>query len=179
MKRIVPAVLALLLTAVARPVVAQSEHPIQLSLFPPVQIVPEDEAVRGFRLGLYAKNTSMTGLDIGAVSHTTRSFLGVQFSLVGLAEGDFVGAQLDVVNIVVGSFEGVQLGPFSSARDGRGAQISWVNHAQSFRGLQLAFFNYTETMNGVQIGLINVIRRGGVLPVMPFVNWSLEESPMD
>ena len=154
---------------------AQEEHPIQLSLLSPVQLVSEDEGIRGVRLSLfYGKNTSVTGVDLALfANHTTRDFLGVQFGLVGIAEGSFTGAQLNwLVNVVEGSFEGVQSGVVSSTQDGLGLQFSGVNHARNFRGLQLALVNYAETLDGVQVGLVNIIRRGGVLPVMPFVNWS-------
>jgi hypothetical protein len=33
-------------------------------------------------------------------------------------------------------------------------------------------------MEGVQLGLVNIIQEGGVLPVMPLVNWSFEEGGM-
>jgi hypothetical protein len=177
MKRTVCAlILFLSLATSAQEVLAQDEHPIQLSLLAPVQLVPEDEGVRGVRLSLfYGKNTSVTGVDIGAVNHTTRDFLGVQFGFVGVAEGSFTGAQLNWVNVVDGSFEGFQWGIVSSVDDGLGLQLSGVNHARNFRGLQVALVNYAETLDGIQLGLVNIIREGGVLPVMPFVNWSLDE----
>ena len=167
--------LALALLVGAQAVSAQEEHPIQLSLLSPAQLVPEDEGIRGVRLTLfYGKNTSVTGVDLAVfANHTTRDFLGVQFGLVGVAEGTFTGAQLNwLVNVVEGSFEGVQSGFVSSAQNGLGLQFSGVNHARNFRGLQIGLVNYAETMDGVQVGFVNIIRRGGVLPVMPFVNWS-------
>jgi hypothetical protein len=178
MKRTVGALILFLSLAIsAQEVLAQDEHPIQLSLLAPVQLVPEDEGIRGVRLSLfYGKNTSVTGLDIGAVNHTTRDFLGVQFGFVGVAEGSFTGAQLNWVNVIDGSFEGFQSGIVSSADDGRGLQFSGVNHARNFRGLQLALVNYAETLDGLQVGLVNIIRRGGMFPVMLFVNWSVDEN---
>lgn len=177
MKRIAMLVLALVAGgAVAGPLSAQTERPIQVALFPPIQAFPEEDPIRGLRLSLYGRSMSVTGFDLGLVNHTTASFLGVQFGLVGVAEGEFTGFQNNwAVNVVQGSFEGVQHGVVSSTDFGRGAQISLVNHARNFRGLQLALVNYAETLHGLQIGLLNIIRRGGVLPVMPIVNWSFED----
>ena len=48
------------------------EQPIQLSLFNPLQIRPEDTAIKYFRFNLiYGKNTSLVGLDLGLVNHLT------------------------------------------------------------------------------------------------------------
>ncbi len=170
---------ALALAIATPPLAAQSEHPFQLALFPPVQIVPEDESVRGVRLSLYGRNVSVTGFDWGVANHTTGDFLGLQLGVVGLAEGGFTGVQGNTVNIVEGAFEGLQAGLFSSADQGRGLQLSGVNHARNFRGLQIALVNYAETLNGVQIGIVNIIRQGGVLPVMPIVNWSVDRAAVN
>ena len=66
----------------------------------------------------------------------------------------------------------------NTAASGHGVQIGMVNHSPNYRGLQLGIVNYAERMNGVQVGLVNIIRFGGVLPVMPFVNWSLDEGSL-
>jgi len=141
------------------PVSAQ-DKPIQLSLFSPVQIFPEDTSIKGVRLNLlYGKNTSVTGLDWGLVSHTTAGkSKGVQFGCVGLVDSDFVGWQATSVNIVKGNIEGFQWG--------------FVNYANYANGLQLGFVNYAGSMKGVQIGLVNIIRQGGTFPVFPIINWS-------
>jgi len=104
MRKLVAAVA--LVSALMMPVMVrgQDAKPIQLALLTPLQIVPQDDAVRGVRLSLlYGRNSYVTGFDLGLVSHTT---------------GDFTG---------------------------------------------------------VQLGLVNIIKEGGVLPVMPLVNWSFEE----
>jgi hypothetical protein len=171
--------LALVALGLPRAVAAQEEHPFQVALLAPIQAFPEEDAIRGVRLSLlYGKNVSMTGFDLGVVSHTTREFLGVQFGLVGMAEGSFTGLQSTAVNLVQGDFEGLQYGIVNSVETGRGVQIGPVNHARNFRGLQFGLVNYAETMNGVQVGLVNIIVHGGVLPVMPLVNWSLDEGSL-
>ena len=151
------AVLAVIL--VAQPVLAQ-DKPIQLSLFSPVQIVPEGNGISGIRLSLlYGKNTHVTGLDWGLVSYCTSGMSsGVQFGLVGLVDADFTGWQDSFVNVTKGNFEGFQWG--------------FVNYAGHASGFQLGFVNYAMTMKGLQIGLVNIIKQGGQFPVFPIVNWS-------
>jgi hypothetical protein len=151
------AILACLL--VAQPVLAQ-EKPIQLSLLAPIQLVPEGNAISGVRLSLfYGKNTYVSGLDWGLVSHCASGMSkGVQFGLVGLVEADFMGWQSNAANITRGNFEGFQWGI--------------VNYAGHANGFQLGLVNYAMTMKGLQIGLVNIIKQGGQFPVFPIVNWS-------
>jgi hypothetical protein len=140
---------------------AAEEHPVQLSLFTPIQIFPEEDVISAFRFNLlYGRSASVTGLDIGLINHTTTGVSkGIQWGMVGLVDSDFVGLQHNVlVNVTEGTFEGLQLG--------------LVNHTNNARGIQLGLVNYTETMHGLQIGLVNIIRQDGVLPVLPIINWS-------
>jgi hypothetical protein len=136
------------------------EKPVQLALFAPIQIFPEDTAIKGIRLSLlYGRNVSVTGFDWGLVNHTTTGdFLGVQFGCVGYSEANFTGWQDNFVNVVKGNFEGLQWGA--------------VNYSHYANGLQLGFVNYAASMKGIQIGLINIIGQGGAFPVFPIVNWS-------
>lgn len=177
MKNLSLACVCLAMLCAARPAIAQEEHPIQLALWNPVQVVPEQDAVRGVRLNiLYGKNAAVTGFDIGLVNHTVNDFMGVQFGVVGISNGDFTGWQNDWVNVVQGAFEGLQSGVVSTAQSGRGLQFSGVNHAESFRGLQIAIVNYAGYLSGVQVGLVNIIRENGMFPVFPIVNWGREEN---
>jgi len=152
---------------------AQEVHPFQVSLLAPVQVFPEEDGVKGVRLSiLYGKNSTLTGLDVGLVSHTTREFVGFQIGVVGMAEGTFTGFQDNLlVNRVQGSFEGLQWGLVNSADAGRGGQVGMVNHGVNYRGLQFGLVNYAETIDGLQIGLLNIIKRGGRFPAMIIVNW--------
>ncbi len=150
---------AVALIFISTPAMAQ-DKPIQLSLFTPVQIFPEDVAISGVRLNLlYGRNVYVTGLDLGLVNHTTTGkSVGVQFGFVGLVDSDFKGWQDNNVNIVKGDFEGFQWGV--------------VNYAHYASGFQLGFVNYAGSMKGLQIGLVNIIGQGGMFPVFPIVNWS-------
>ena len=142
------------------PLQAQETRPIQLSLVTPIQIFPEGYRISGVRLNLlYGRNTSVSGLDIGLVNHTTTGeSVGLQYGLVGLNDSDFMGWQDCVVNITNGNFEGFQYGI--------------VNYTGHMSGFQLGLINYARTAKGLQIGLVNIIRQGGQFPVFPIVNWS-------
>ena len=158
----------------ATPLAAQ-EHPIQIALFTPVQIVPENADVSVLRLNfIYSVNRSVKYVDLGLVNVTSGGpSEGVQWSFVALNKGSFTGWQASSVAAVTqGDFEGLQTAAFTMARKGQGVQWGIVNVAQSWKGLQLGLVNYTQNLHGLQIGLINIIKTGGVSPVLPIVNWS-------
>lgn len=137
---------------------ARAESPIQLALFSPVQIVPPEQSVSGFRLSLiYGRNANMTGFDWGLVTKTTGTFSGIQWGFVGMVEQNFTGWQYNFVSITEGSFTGLQMGAYSSAG--------------SMSGLQFSFINNAGTMKGIQLGLVNIIKSGGFMPFFPIVNW--------
>lgn len=160
-KKLITIAIIFLMVMMAFPAVSSAqEKPIQISLFDPIQIFPNTTAIKGLRFNfLYGKNTSVVGLDIGLVNHTTSGLSkGVQFGLVGINEGDYVGFQDNFINYQDGNFEGFQWG--------------FVIYANYCNGFQLGFVNYARTMKGLQIGLVNIIKQGGQFPVFPIVNWS-------
>jgi len=138
------------------------DNPIQLSLFDPIQIVPNHKSVSGLRLNLiYSKNVNVTGFDWGLVNVTTGKQLGVQWGGVNITDGGVTGWQAGFVNISRGNFEGLQ--------------TSMVNyHEGHFNGLQFSVVNYTATLKGLQLGLINIIGSGGFLPVFPIFNFDFD-----
>jgi opacity protein-like surface antigen len=144
--------------ALAAPAHAAAGKPIQLALFPPVQIVPENQSIEGLRLTLlYTKNVNVTGFDFSFIAaHATGNFTGVQWALVGLTDGNFLGWQGGFANITGGTMKGLQWGLY--------------NQAKHVEGLQLGFVNNTGTIHGLQIGLVNIIKQGGWLPVMVIAN---------
>lgn len=138
------------------------EQSIQLSLFNPIQIVPESQSVSGFRFNLiYGKNANVTGFDLGLVNESTGLQKGVQWGIVNLTDGGVIGWQAGFVNLSKGFSEGLQTGS--------------VNYHQGhFKGLQFAIVNYAATLHGLQLGLINIIGEGGFLPVFPFFNFDFD-----
>ena len=139
---------------------AAQSKPINVALFNPVQIFPEDNSITGLRINLiYGKNVSMTGLDWGLVNDVgTGGFTGLQWGIVNLSDGDVAGMQGGWVNYDKKNVEGFQYG--------------WFNRGDYVNGFQLGLVNYAETMKGLQIGIVNFIHTGGQFPVFPIVNWS-------
>ncbi len=146
-------------TVVTRGSAVAQGDPVQLSLFNPVQIVPENQSVSGLRLSLiYGVNANMTGFDWGLVTKTTGTFSGVQWAGVGLVNRDFTGWQANFVSITDGSFKGLQMSGI----------YSYANHVN---GVQFSLINSAGSMKGIQIGLLNFIKQGGFMPIFPIVNW--------
>lgn len=137
-----------------------AERPIQVSIFTPAQLVPEEDGVRGLRLNLiYGRNKSVQGIDVGFVNRlTSGQSSGLQIGLVGMVDVDFCGAQLNVFNFTDGNFKGFQWG--------------FVNYARCARGLQVGLVNFAYSMRGVQIGFLNGIQEAAFHPVLPVVNFS-------
>ncbi len=142
--------------------ITAQDSPFQLSLFNPIQIVPEHKSVSGIRLNLiYTKNVNVTGFDMGLVNVTTGKQLGVQWGGVNVTDGGVTGWQSAFVNVSRGNFVGLQ--------------TSFVNyHGGHFNGLQFSIVNYAETLEGLQLGLINIIGKGGFLPVFPIFNFDFD-----
>lgn len=160
MKQTCIVVLVLILLVCAGAEANAQSKPVQLALFNPVQIFPENTSIGGIRLSLiYGKNATVSGLDWGLVTHTTSgTSMGWRSAFVGINEANFVGLQQAFVNINDQNAEGVQMG--------------FYNHAGHMSGLQLGVINHAGSMKGLQIGLINIIKSGGQFPVFPIVNWS-------
>ena len=164
MKKVFIAVSALfiLLPFITNSNLLAQEKPIQLALFNPVQIAPEESSITGLRLSLlYGKNANMSGIDLGLANITTGDQLGVQWGVVGYNEGNFNGWQDNLVSITKGNFVGLQSGAVTY-------------NASKMNGLQIAVVNYAATLHGLQLGLINIIGKGGFLPVFPIFNFSFE-----
>jgi len=138
------------------------EKPVQLSLFNPIQIFPESSSIAGLRINLiYGKNANVIGLDLGLVNQTTGAQTGVQWGALNLNDNGFKGWQSGFVNITKGSSLGLQT-----------AAVNY--HLGHFNGLQVSIVNYAATLKGLQIGLINVIGKGGFLPVFPIFNFDFD-----
>jgi hypothetical protein len=154
-----PLMIVLGIASFSTPAAAQGK-PVQLALFSPIQIQPENTSISGLRLSLlYGKNTAVTGVDWGLVNHNTSGeSVGWQWGLLGLNNDKFTGLQSSFVNLTDRYSEGVMLG--------------FYNYAGNMNGVQIGFINNAGSMRGLQIGLINIIKKGGQFPVFPIVNWS-------
>jgi len=154
---------------------AMADSPIQLALWPSVQLVPEDQNIRGLRLQVYGRNADVTALDLGFVHETTGNFAGVQLGLVGMsakdasglqwnwfysnADGNGLGWQSAVYSHTGGDFQGLQTGVVDIT-DGNtvGVQLSWIFNqtGKHISGAQLGLVNRAESVKGLQLGLVNL-----------------------
>jgi len=174
MKRVLAAATLFLGLGFVLPGAALADGPINLSLFNPVQIVKEDQAVTAFRFSLiYGVNTDLTGVDLSLVGINKGTVTGVQWAGVGIVEGGFTGWQAGwLASITRGSFTGLQDGAYTHVGSGSGVQLGILNTAGEFSGLQFGLVNITDVMtSGLQIGLINVIKNKEKLKLFPIVNW--------
>jgi hypothetical protein len=148
---------------------------LQLSLWNPIQIVPDDIDVLGLRLDLvYGENRDLYGLDLGLVNSLTRDMMGGQAGLFNVCRGEMIGAQIGLDNIVGNivvfgsgqppssqgnaSAHGLQLGACNLVYPKgmmTGAQVGLINVADKIQGLQIGIINCANDMTGIQIGLVN------------------------
>jgi hypothetical protein len=171
--RVAPAALSSVLAIGLATSLAAQGKPIQLSLFTPVQIVPEKEGVTAVRLNLiYSVNKSVQYVDLGLVNMTSGGFSsGIQWAAVAINKGPFTGWQSGLAAVTQARFKGLQTGVFASALEGQGLQWGGVNLSDNWNGLQLGIVNYAKRTSGVQVGLVNIIKEGGQFPIFPIVNW--------
>jgi len=142
---------------------AEDAKPLQLAVFNPVQLVPEDESIKGARLSLfYAVNEDVTGLSL--------VWLGAN-----RATGDVKGAEIGLGNWVEGSAYGLQLGLVNHAGERCvGLQYGAVNIlGGDFTGVQWGFVNWTEGfMHGGQAGIVNISKGQSAGIDLGIVNYS-------
>ncbi len=159
------------------------ENPFQIAFVgPTMQLVDDDEDVKGIRLNLiYGVNRNVSGLDLGLINHVNGEMSGVQFGVVNVVDGGFSGWQSGIVNVSQGQFTGLQWSPWSIislanfAEAAEGAQIAVAfNRAEYMHGFQLSLVNVVEDMHGVQVGLINIIRSKPDFWILPIVNWKFD-----
>ncbi|MFH0839825.1 MAG: hypothetical protein V1883_02275 [Candidatus Omnitrophota bacterium] len=159
---------------------AAEEKPLQLAVFNPVQLVPEEDSIKGVRLSLfYTVNEDVTGLSFAwiGVNRATGDVRGIEWGLGNLVEGDCYGWQAGVVNYVRERFVGLQYGIANIAQgDLTGVQWGIVNWTEGFmHGAQCGVVNISKSEScGIDLGVVNYNEgsfkglQGG------FVNYSAE-----
>lgn len=152
--------------------------PLQLALYPRVQMVHHERDIAGVRLSVISANRKMTGLDVGFISQTDEAFNGLGLSIINLCQGNSAGVSVGFINhvngdmmgfqgipfltwwnafnVVHGHCEGAQWGLFNEANKLTGLQVGLGNIARDAGGIQVGFYNYTEQFNGLDVGLINI-----------------------
>ena len=150
---------------------AESGFPLQIGVFPPVQLVPETMNVSGLRLNLpYSANDRVVGIDLGIAS-SAADMEALQVNLYNVVYGDLTGVQIGLLDRI-GSGSGLQVGLLETVNTVyAGVQIGLINNAEEMTGLQIGLINRTEFLTGLQIGLVNVIEESA-LPFFPIVNLS-------
>jgi len=132
--------------------------PLQISIWNPVQLVPDDWDVRGVRLNMpYGKIQNVYGLDYGLVNVVRQDVAGIQVGIYNSASAAR-GIQIAAWFNMTDSMSGVQLGVANTASSTtmHGVQNGIVNYAKDMSGLQNGLVNITKELNGVKIGLVNV-----------------------
>jgi hypothetical protein len=142
---------------------AEGTKPIQLSLFNPIQMVPEAESIGGVSLGLlYTVNQNVTGFSLTlGVNRAKGDVKGVAWGLGNWVDGLFYGWQDGLVSRVGGRFVGLQEGWVAITQgDLTGAQCGLVTWTDGYvHGAQLGIFNYTVgRFIGAQLGAVNVVK---------------------
>ncbi len=146
--------------------------PLQLSVWEPFQMFPENFNVYGIRMNLaYGSNQNLTGLDIGGINVVAQSQKGGQLGLINLSEDSWGGCaglmnysdnlhglQFGLLNTAKNYSAGVQLAGLMNLADHvKGIQVHICvlgNGAVSVDGAQLvllAGYNLTDDLNGLQM----------------------------
>lgn len=135
--------------------------------------------------GVNIVSSRLVGLQLGLVNCNLngdealdRRSTGVQYGFLNYVDSLF-GLQDGWMNVSSGVMAGLQYGFLNFANDVNGVQcgsllVLGVNVAVgTVRGCQIGIANYAGLMNsGVQIGLVNVIVKGGFVPILPIINGS-------
>lgn len=126
---------------------AEETKSVQLAVFNPVQLVPQEDSIKGVRLSLfYTVNKDVTGFSLVwlGVNSSTGDVQGIEWGLGNWVEGASYGWQAGLVN--------------HAGKRCVGLQYGLVNVTEGdFTGLQWGLVNWTEGfMHGVQAGVVNV-----------------------
>ncbi len=157
----------------------EGTYPIQVSLYPTVQIAPYDRDVTGIRLNVIGVSRNMTGLDVGGINQSDESFRGVGIGVVNLCQGDANGLSIGFINnvngnmvgfqgipflsfwnaynVVRGRIAGLQGGLYNQAAEISGLQGGLFNIGYQAKGGQVGLYNYSSTFGGAQFGVVNIV----------------------
>jgi len=155
---------------------AKADSFIQFALWPPIQMIDEDQDISGIRLGFYGRNKNVSGLDFGVAHESTVDFGGVAIGLVSLAgqdasgliwcawtdaKRDVYGWQSGIYTHAGGDLTGFQSGLISiTDHDLGGGQAAVFSLSRGYMsGIQLGLWNQAGSVEGLQIGLINIAEK--------------------
>jgi hypothetical protein len=130
--------------------------PLQVAIWHPIQMVPDQWDVYGMRMNLiYGKNKNVWGVDVGVANTTEGPVRGIQAGVIN-GPGDLDGIGVGGINSTR-RVNGFQAGLFSVAEERvTGIQLSALfNQSPVVRGLQLhagISGNFSDDVMGAQIG---------------------------
>lgn len=141
----------------------QSDNtPIEIALFPPLQLPGTEFGVKGLRLSVVGLNREVRGLDLALMGNVTNvEFKGV--AIAGLFNYNRGGST--VIGLQVAGVANIN----SGHSEVYGVQLAGVNMAGTVYGLQLGLVNIATELHGVQIGLVNV-NKSGPFHISPIIN---------
>jgi hypothetical protein len=155
-------VIALVLALAGMAQAAETKF-LQLSVFNPVQMVPEDQSIKGISLDLfYTVNKDFTGFALSflGVNRATGNAEGVQWGLGNWVPNGYVhGWQSGIANLSGDRFVGLQSGYLNISKgDTTGVQLGLVNWSDGYvHGWQNGAFNYAVgRFVGLQSGMVNM-----------------------
>lgn len=139
-----------------------SVSPLEIAIFPPLQLPGTDFGVHGLRLSVVGVNREARGLDLALLGNVTnQEFKG--FAISGLFN----------VNRGSSTIVGLQVAGIANVNSGQngvyGVQLALVNYSDRVFGLQLGLVNVATSLHGFQIGLCN-INKTGPFRVSPIIN---------
>lgn len=151
-----------ILFSISAVAVESDNTPLEIALFPPLQLPSTGYGVTGLRLSLVGKNREVRGLDIALLGNMTDvAFRGVAIS--GLF--NYNPGSSTITGLQVAGLANINSGTNSVY----GVQLAVFNSAGTVHGLQLGLVNMAKELHGVQIGLVNM-NSNGPFHVSPFIN---------
>jgi hypothetical protein len=121
----------------------ESNSPIGIGLFPPLQVPNSEFGITGLRVSGVGINRASIGLDVGLLGNITNQTFNynklnadiIGFQIAGLANVNGTGSSL----------YGIQLGLFNKVTYAYGLQIGLINVAQNLHGIQIGLINFNDS----------------------------------
>jgi hypothetical protein len=136
--------------------------PIEVALFPPLQLPSSEFSVKGLRLSVVGVNREMTGIDLALLGNVTNvGFAGLAIS--GLFNYNNGGSTVVGLQLALGANIN------SGHNEVYGLQVAGYNRAGSVYGFQIGLINVADDLHGIQIGLFNM-NKNGPFHASPIIN---------
>ncbi len=136
--------------------------PLELALFPPLQLPGTEFGVKGLRVSIVGLNREVRGLDLAILGNITNvTFKGT--AIAGLF--NYNRASSTIIGLQVAGIANINAGQ----NDVYGVQLAGFNSAGNVHGLQIGLLNICNQLHGIQIGLFN-INKNGLFHASPIIN---------